>query len=77
MRRSKREHHWTEAHLSDYLDGDLAAAERSRLESHAGICPDCKRVLATLRRTVEALRALDSPAPRIADRVIASLRLVE
>ena len=56
--RFMREHRWTHAHLSQYLDRELQAAERERVAEHVGLCPDCHRVLATLRRTVESIRAI-------------------
>jgi anti-sigma factor RsiW len=74
-RRYMREHAWTHAHLSDYLDDDLSPAERERLEEHVGICPHCRRVLRTLRRTLESLMQLPpEPRPRVADGVIERLR---
>jgi anti-sigma factor RsiW len=74
-RRYMREHHWTHAHLSDYLDDELSPRERKRVEAHVGICPHCTRVLRTLRRTLESLMNL-SPEARhgIADGVIQRLR---
>jgi anti-sigma factor RsiW len=73
--RYMREHRWTHAHLSEYLDGDLDRAEKRRVEDHASICPQCRRLLATLRRTLAELRHL-RPRPRdgIADGVIDGLR---
>jgi anti-sigma factor RsiW len=74
-RRYMREHNWTHAHLSDYLDGDLSPDERERLEEHVGICPHCTRVLRTLRRTLASLVDLPAePRPRVADGVIERLR---
>lgn len=74
-RRFMREHRWTHAHLSDYLDQELASDQEARVEKHAGVCPQCRRVLATLRRTLQGLHALRSePSPGVADRVIARLR---
>lgn len=73
--RYMREHRWTHTHLSDYVDGELSGGGRARAEDHVGICPDCQRVLATLRRTLEHLRALHSaPESGVADSVIARLR---
>lgn len=74
--RFMREHRWTHAHLSDYLDRDLDPVERERLETHVGICPQCSRVLATLRRTLEGLHLLRraQPQPGLADGVIERLR---
>jgi anti-sigma factor RsiW len=74
-RRYMREHHWTHAHLSDYLDDELSPRERERVEEHVGVCPHCTRVLRTLRRTLEGLMGL-SPEARagVADGVIQRLR---
>jgi anti-sigma factor RsiW len=74
-RRFMREHHWTHAHLSDYLDGELADNDRRRAEAHVGLCPECRRVLAGLRTTVAALMDLrTSPDTDVAGGVIARLR---
>jgi anti-sigma factor RsiW len=74
-RRFMREHDWTHAHLSDYLDDDLSPHERGRLEDHVGICPQCRRVLRTLRRTLESLMELPvERRPSVADGVIERLR---
>ena len=74
-RRYMREHHWTHAHLSDYLDQELSDSERERLEDHVSICPHCRRVLRTLRRTLESLMDLPGePRPELADGVIERLR---
>jgi predicted anti-sigma-YlaC factor YlaD len=74
-RRFMREHEWTHAHLSDYLDDDLSHAERDRIEEHVGMCPQCRRVLRTLRRTLERLMDLPvEPRPSVADGVIERLR---
>jgi anti-sigma factor RsiW len=74
-RRYMREHHWTHAHLSDFLDDELSPPERERVEAHVGMCPQCTRVLRTLRRTLEGLMHL-SPEARagVADGVIQRLR---
>ena len=70
-----REHRWTHAHLSEYVDEELQPGEAARVEGHVGICPHCHRVLATLRRTVEGLRSLgEEPAPGVAEGVIGRLR---
>jgi anti-sigma factor RsiW len=74
-RRYMRDHRWTNAHLSDYLDRHLTPEERERVEAHAGICPHCSRVLATLKRTLEGLHMLRAqPQTGIADGVIERLR---
>jgi anti-sigma factor RsiW len=77
MLRFMRDHRWTHAHLSDYVDRDLSEPGRRRVEKHVGMCPRCRRMLATLIKTVEALRTLGAePAAGggIADSVIARLR---
>jgi anti-sigma factor RsiW len=74
-RRYMREHRWTHAHLSAYLDSELGDAERSRVEDHVGICPHCRRVLATLRSTLERLRDLPpGPRPEVAEGVVERFR---
>jgi anti-sigma factor RsiW len=51
--------------MSDYLDGDLAAARRSRLERHIGECAECRRLLAGLRRTLDGLQRLAARSPAV------------
>jgi anti-sigma factor RsiW len=74
-RRFMRDHRWTNERLSDYVDGDLRAPERERVEKHVHWCPECRRVLETLRRTVKALMELRAtPSASIAPAVIDRLR---
>jgi hypothetical protein len=50
--------------LSEYVDGDLAAAEVSALERHLEGCESCRAAVAELRMVVERARALpDTPVP--------------
>jgi anti-sigma factor RsiW len=74
-RRFMREHEWTHEHLSDYLDGELRDRERARVEEHVGMCPQCRRVLATLRKTLKGLGSLMSPPapPGLSDSIIGRL----
>lgn len=69
------DHRFTQAHASEYLDGELEPAGRQRIESHTSVCPRCRLLLAALRRMIEALGTL-SPVPResVADRVLEHLR---
>lgn len=53
---------WTER-LSEYLDGDLAAAHRAALERHLETCAPCRATLAELRRVVARAQALDDTPP--------------
>ena len=77
---------WTDS-LTDYLDGDMTAAEARTLEKHLDTCDECRLVLAQLRRVKNEARALaDPPVPddlwagiasRIGPAESASVRTVE
>jgi anti-sigma factor RsiW len=56
-----RDCRWAKGHMSDYLDGELAASRRRRMERHVRECRRCRRALAMLRRMVSALRRLPPP----------------
>ncbi len=53
---------WTDR-LSEYLDGELGAAERAALEAHTASCADCRTTLAELRRVVVRAQGLDDRPP--------------
>jgi anti-sigma factor RsiW len=82
-RRFMRDHRWTVAHASPYIDRELDSGGRARIERHSEVCPECHRLLATLGRTVRALRRLGideappaapaAPGP-VAEEVIGYLR---
>jgi anti-sigma factor RsiW len=60
------DHRWGPGRMSAYLDGDLGAGDRARMERHTGRCPQCRRILNGLRQTVALLRAksaVSEPAP--------------
>ncbi|HTT28028.1 MAG TPA: zf-HC2 domain-containing protein [Solirubrobacteraceae bacterium] len=59
--RFRRDHRWAPGRMSDYLDGELAPAQRARMEHHLGECAGCRRLLAGLRQTVAALHRLAAP----------------
>jgi anti-sigma factor RsiW len=73
--REKLDHRWTERSVSPYLDGELSARQRRRLEAHAELCPDCGRLLRTLTLTLWELRELGrraahrSVAPGVVERL--------
>lgn len=60
--RFRRDHHWTPGHMSGYVDGELAPAARARIEHHLGQCAECRRLLAGLRGTLDALHRLSAPS---------------
>ncbi|MEM7048983.1 MAG: anti-sigma factor [Acidobacteriota bacterium] len=49
--------------LSAYLDGELPANTRRRVERHVADCPSCRTELASLRRVVGRLQHLERAAP--------------
>jgi anti-sigma factor RsiW len=52
------------AQMSDYLDGDLDPEATAAVERHTRWCPNCRRMLTNLRRTVTGLRGLGTePIP--------------
>jgi predicted anti-sigma-YlaC factor YlaD len=46
------------AQMSGYLDHDLDAGSVKTIERHVRWCPNCRRMLASLARTIGGLRAL-------------------
>lgn len=63
MRRHRKRCGHVREQLSDYLDGDLDTAQADAVTRHTRFCPNCRRMLTNLTRTVSGLRALgDSDA---------------
>jgi len=60
--RFRRDHRWAPRRMSDYLDGELAPAGRTRMKRHLGECAECRRLLAGLRRAVDGLHRLSAPS---------------
>jgi anti-sigma factor RsiW len=64
--------------MSGYLDGELAARARARLERHAEECPECRGILYALQRILGLLQRLPPPkleeTPDIAAAVSRRLR---
>lgn len=73
-----RDHRWTHGRLSEYLDGELVARSRTRIEHHLRECPECLGALRSLERVLGLLRALppvsDTERPDIASAVRRRLR---
>ena len=49
--------------LSEYLDGELPAADRAALEAHLETCTDCSALLADLRSVIERARGVEEYVP--------------
>lgn len=59
---------------SRYLEDDVGARERGRLEAHLRECAECRSALQSLTQTIDALRSLDDEvSPGRADAIIATL----
>ncbi len=61
--RFRRDHRWTPPHMSAYLDADLPAPARARVERHTAECSVCRGVLGELRRMLGLLHGAPSPEP--------------
>jgi anti-sigma factor RsiW len=73
--RDRIEHRSARRRLNDYVDGGLTARQRSRVERHAGICPECGPLLRALVELVRALSQLGAlPERSVAPAVITRLR---
>jgi anti-sigma factor RsiW len=57
-----RDHRWAPPHMSDYLDEELGARGRARMERHVSECTDCHTVLLELKLVIGRLRLLPAPA---------------
>jgi len=58
IRRHRARCRQTRELMSEYLDGELDAATEAAARRHVRRCPSCRRMLASLRRTIEGLRGL-------------------
>lgn len=74
--RFRQDHRWAPAHMSDYLDAELSSGLGGRMERHLAECPECRRLLASLRTMLTTLQGLRSPGVDIdAARLAESVRL--
>ncbi len=62
--------------VTDYLEGALAPAVRSRLETHLAGCAGCQLYVDQMRQTIEAVGRLDPEAvpPEAVDRLLEIFR---
>jgi anti-sigma factor RsiW len=63
------------AGLSDYLDGVLDAAVRTRFDRHIADCPRCRIVSETTRKTIQLYKAFgpSTVPPALESRVLAAI----
>jgi anti-sigma factor RsiW len=57
--------------VSDYLDGELDAGTRRRVEEHLALCPPCQVYVEQVRETVRALGRL--PADELPEHAVTEL----
>ena len=82
--RDERDHRWARPRYSAYVDGDLTRRQQRRLHRHQGICPECRRMIASLRALLAALPSLqvcpgwdDPVADRTAEAVMRRIEAEE
>lgn len=63
--------------MSEYVDGEIDAAARRKLERHVRFCDRCHTVLGNLRQTVSRLRGLQDTSPPGADADVVAARIGE
>jgi predicted anti-sigma-YlaC factor YlaD len=61
VRRHRERCRETRKQMSDYLDGELENS--TQVERHLAWCPNCRRMLLNLRRTVDGLHHLHEEEP--------------
>jgi len=64
MKRHRERCRRVRAQMSESLDGELDEQVARAVERHVRWCPECRRMLASLKGTIAALRNLgDQPTP--------------
>jgi anti-sigma factor RsiW len=69
-----RDHRWSQTHMSEYVDAELAPSDRDRIERHIRDCSDCHELLASLEEMVSALATLGRPRESVAGSVLAGVQ---
>ena len=80
--RMRLDHRWAGPRMSTYVDDGLSPRAMRRMAAHEQICPDCHRVLRTLREMIASIGRLPDPveavappsAERTAEQVLARIR---
>ncbi len=68
------DHRRVPGQMSAYLDGELGARGRTRVERHTGRCPACRRLLQGLRETVALLRAQSAARETAPAQLVSAVR---
>lgn len=63
IRRHRERCRQTRALMSDYIDGELDPRTAAQVSRHVRWCPNCRRILTNLTRTIQALGELNHRAP--------------
>ncbi len=70
------DHRRTPGRMSAYVDGELGSGRRLRLERHVRECEECRRILAGLRETLNALHRMPAPSgDSEPNQIVAAVRL--
>jgi anti-sigma factor RsiW len=69
-----RDHRWSPRRMSDYIDAEIDAGDRARLDRHVRDCPECRDLLSSLQSMVSTLGSLPGrPAESVAGAVLAGV----
>jgi anti-sigma factor RsiW len=73
--RFARDHRWSQAHMSEYVDGELTARDCERIERHTRDCADCRDLRTSLQQMIATLATFrDRPEYSVASSVLAGVR---
>jgi anti-sigma factor RsiW len=75
MRPNRRKCEDVRALMSEYVDGELDADRRRRVERHVRFCHRCHIVLGNLRQTLGGLRGLRADGPAGEDPDVVAARV--
>lgn len=53
------DHHWSQQHLSHYVEGDLRRRARRRVGQHAQDCADCGRGIQAMRALLRLFAGIE------------------